>query len=363
MIEVKNLKKRYGSYEALHGISFKVERGHIYGFLGPNGAGKSTTMNIITGTLAATDGSVTIDGHDILREPIEAKRHIGYLPEQPPLYLDMKVTEYLDFVGRAKGLRGSELYAQIDEVIELTDLGAVADRLIKNLSKGYRQRVGIAQAMLGNPDVIILDEPTVGLDPIQIIEIRDLIKSLSESHTVILSSHIMQEIVAVCDRIIIITGGRLVANDTLDGLVDKYCTTVTLKIEAKTTTERLGELLSGVEGIESAQLENTDEPSVARAILTYHVSNDVREQIWHRLVEAHVTVLAFVPDVMSLEDIFISLTSGEKVQEQMPEDRVTDKLPDENYDDDNDDEYDDDEYDDDGEDGQDDDGEYKPLFS
>ena len=359
MIEVKNLKKRYGSYEALHGISFKVERGHIYGFLGPNGAGKSTTMNIITGTLAATDGSVTIDGHDILREPIEAKRHIGYLPEQPPLYLDMKVTEYLDFVGRAKGLRGSELYAQIDEVIELTDLSAVHDRLIKNLSKGYRQRVGIAQAMLGNPDVIILDEPTVGLDPIQIIEIRDLIKSLAESHTVILSSHIMQEIVAVCDRIIIITGGRLVANDTLEGLVDKYCTTVTLKIEAKTTASRLSELLAGIEGVELAECENTDEPSVSRATLTYHVSCDVREQIWRRLVGAQVTVLAFIPDVMSLEDIFISLTSGEPAEtDGISEDTY---LPDEQSDDGRDggkDDGEDDEQDDEG-----DDGEYKPLFS
>ncbi|MBQ2862906.1 MAG: ABC transporter ATP-binding protein [Clostridia bacterium] len=354
-MELKNLKKRYGSYEALHGISFKVERGYIYGFLGPNGAGKSTTMNIITGTLAATDGSVTIDGHDILREPIEAKRHIGYLPEQPPLYLDMKVTEYLDFVGRAKGLRGSELYAQIDEVIELTDLAAVADRLIKNLSKGYRQRVGIAQAMLGNPDVIILDEPTVGLDPIQIIEIRDLIKSLSESHTVILSSHIMQEIVAVCDRIIIITGGRLVANDTLDGLVEKYCTTVTLRIEARTTAERLRELLSGVDGIDSAEYEDTDEQGVACATLTYHVSCDVREQIWRRLSDARVSVLAFVPSVMSLEDIFISLTSGEA---QESDQTLEDVGSADEYDVQNDDAGGDDAGGDDA-----DDGEYKPLFS
>lgn len=310
MIEVKNLKKSYGSHEALHGISFKVERGHIYGFLGPNGAGKSTTMNIITGTLAASEGTVTINGHDILREPIEAKRSIGYLPEQPPLYLDMKVTEYLDFVGRAKGLRGSELYSQIDEVIELTNLEAVHDRLIKNLSKGYRQRVGIAQAMLGNPEVIILDEPTVGLDPIQIIEIRDLIKSLAETHTVILSSHIMQEIVAVCDRIIIITSGRLVADDTIDGLVETYCTTVTLEIAARTTAARLSELLRSVEGIDGLECYDSDEQGVAGATMTYHSSRDIRDEVFERLAAAHVTMLAMIPHIMSLEDIFISLTSA-----------------------------------------------------
>ena len=309
MIEVKNLKKSYGSYEALHGISFRVERGHIYGFLGPNGAGKSTTMNIITGTLAASEGSVTINGHDILDEPIEAKRSIGYLPEQPPLYLDMKVTEYLDFVGRAKGLRGNELYAQIDEVIELTNLESVHNRLIKNLSKGYRQRVGIAQAMLGNPDVIILDEPTVGLDPIQIIEIRDLIKSLAQTHTVILSSHIMQEIVAVCDRIIIITGGRLVADDTIEGLIDTYCTTVTLELVARTSAARLSEVLSSLEGVDSIECKDTDEQGVASATLTYHVSGDIRDEVFSRLCDAHITLLAMIPRIMSLEDIFISLTS------------------------------------------------------
>ena len=232
MIEVKNLKKNYGSFKALHGISFNVERGHVYGFLGPNGAGKSTTMNIISGCLAASEGTVTINGHDIFRDPIAAKKCIGYLPEIPPLYPDMKVMEYLEFVGRAKGVSSSELYSQIDEVIDLTGLGGVHTRLIKNLSKGYKQRVGIAQAMLGNPEVIILDEPTVGLDPIQIIEIRSLIRSLSETHTVILSSHILSEVSAVCDRIMIISGGRLVANDTIEGLERKYSSEVTLELEA-----------------------------------------------------------------------------------------------------------------------------------
>ncbi len=315
MIEVKNLKKSYGSFKALHGISFTVERGHVYGFLGPNGAGKSTTMNIITGCLAASDGSVTINGHDIFQEPIEAKKCIGYLPEQPPLYLDMKVTEYLDFVGRAKGLRGGELYSQIDEVIELTGLGNVHDRLIKNLSKGYRQRVGIAQAMLGNPEVIILDEPTVGLDPIQIIEIRELIKSLSETHTVILSSHIMQEISAVCDRIMIISGGRLVANDTIQGLLDAYSTTVRLELICKTTKERLESVLSGVSVVTEREFADTEEHGVCTAILTYDVNTDIRESIWKTLTAAGITVIGMIPHIMTLEDIFISLTS-EYIPEQ-----------------------------------------------
>ncbi len=309
MIEVKNLKKSYGSFRALHGISFTVEQGHVYGFLGPNGAGKSTTMNIITGCLAASEGSVTINGHDIYKEPIEAKKCIGYLPEQPPLYLDMKVTEYLDFVGRAKGLRGSELYAQIDEVIDLTDLGSVHNRLIKNLSKGYKQRVGIAQAMLGNPEVIILDEPTVGLDPIQIIEIRELIKSLSEHHTVILSSHIMQEISAVCDRIMIISGGRLVANDTIDGLLDTYSTTVTLEITARASKDRLTAALSGIEGAFDLNVTEAAEAGAVLCTLSYPVSADIREQVWKKLSGEGIAVLSMIPHIMSLEDIFISLTS------------------------------------------------------
>ena len=361
MIEVKNLKKSYGSYEALHGISFTVEAGHIYGFLGPNGAGKSTTMNIITGCLAASEGTVTINGHDILREPIEAKKCIGYLPEQPPLYLDMKVTEYLEFVGRAKGLRGSELYSQIDEVIDLTDLSSVHNRLIKNLSKGYRQRVGIAQAMLGNPEIIILDEPTVGLDPIQIIEIRELIKSLSESHTVILSSHIMQEISAVCDRIMIITGGRLVADDTIEGLLDTYSSTVRLELTARTTKERLESVLSGISGIIEESYEDTENSGICTAEITYRVSCDIRDEVWHRLVDNHITLLSMVPHVMSLEDIFISLTSAPAPIEEPVQTLGTfadDGNDDYDNDNDNDNDNDKNQTTDDG-----DNDDYKPLFS
>ena len=307
MIEVKNLKKSYGSHRALLGISFNVERGHVYGFLGPNGAGKSTTMNIITGCLAPSDGTVTVNGHDILSEPIEAKRCIGYLPEQPPLYMDMKVTEYLIFVGRAKGLRGNDLYEQIDEVIDRTGLDNVHDRLIKNLSKGYRQRVGIAQAMLGNPEVIILDEPTVGLDPIQIIEIRELIRSLSEHHTVILSSHIMQEITAVCDRIMMIAGGRLVANDTIEGLLDTYSTTVRLEIVAKCKKDKLEDALAGIAGAQEVSFA-TVSSAESVANIVYSKKTDIREAVWKKLNAAGITVLGMIPHIMTLEDIFIALT-------------------------------------------------------
>ncbi len=215
MIEVRHLTKKYGDNLAVSDLSFTIESGHIYGFLGPNGAGKSTTMNIMTGCLAATEGEVVIGGHDIYEEPTEAKKLIGYLPEQPPLYMDSTPREYLTFVARAKGVKKDQIKAQIESALKNTDTTDVADRLIKHLSKGYKQRVGIAQALLGDPEVIILDEPTVGLDPMQIIEIRDLIKELGKTRTVILSSHILSEIQTVCDRVIIISGGKKLADDSL----------------------------------------------------------------------------------------------------------------------------------------------------
>lgn len=218
MIEVKNLSKSYGRIPAVKNISFTVKEGYIYGFLGPNGAGKSTTMNMICGCLATTEGEIAINGHDIVDETVEAKSCIGYLPEIPPLYTDMTPYEYLEFVGMAKGLRKAALYDEIEFVMGKTGISDVADRLIKNLSKGYRQRVGIAQAIMGDPDIIILDEPTVGLDPIQILEIRDLIRELGQDHTVIISSHILQEIEAVCDRVIMISRGTIVADDSLEAL-------------------------------------------------------------------------------------------------------------------------------------------------
>ena len=218
MIEVSHLTKYYGSFLAVDDLSFTIKDGHVYGFLGPNGAGKSTTMNIMTGCLSPTEGKVTVCGYDILEQPLAAKRCIGYLPEQPPLYLNETPEEYLTFVGEAKGLRGGELRRQIDEVIDQTKLTPMRHRLISALSKGYKQRVGIAQALLGQPQVIILDEPTVGLDPLQIIEIRDLIRRLGEKHTVILSSHILSEVQAVCDKVLIISKGRLAAYDDTDKL-------------------------------------------------------------------------------------------------------------------------------------------------
>ncbi|MBQ4066333.1 MAG: ABC transporter ATP-binding protein [Clostridia bacterium] len=218
MIEVKNLSKKYGPIPAVKDISFKVDQGAVYGFLGPNGAGKSTTMNMICGCLAPTQGSITVNGFDIIGDAVEAKRCIGYLPEQPPLYMDMTPFEYLEFVALAKGLRKEELYDELEFVMEKTGIADVADRLIRNLSKGYKQRVGIAQAIVGDPDIIILDEPTVGLDPLQIIEIRSLIKELGEEHTVILSSHILQEIEAVCDHVIMISKGRIVADESFEAL-------------------------------------------------------------------------------------------------------------------------------------------------
>ena len=249
MITVEHLTKRYGSFTAVDDLSFTIGEGHVYGFLGPNGAGKSTTMNMMTGCLSATEGHVKIDGFDIFEEPMEARRRIGYLPEQPPLYLGETPEEYLRFVGEAKGLRGGELEAQIDEVIEVTRLEPMRHRVIRALSKGYRQRVGIAQALLGNPEVVILDEPTVGLDPIQILEIRELIRSLGERHTVILSSHILSEVQAMCDRILIIAHGRLIAFDTPENLEKLLTTPGELILIADLPEERFRAILAEVPGV------------------------------------------------------------------------------------------------------------------
>ena len=222
MIEVKHLCRKYGEHRAVDDLSFTIENGYVYGFLGPNGAGKSTTMNMITGCLAATSGQVLIDGYDIFEDAQEAKKRIGYLPEIPPLYQDMTVREFLNFVAKAKGVPKQALDEQLFSVVSLAGLEEVEERLIKNLSKGYKQRVGIAQALLANPEIIILDEPTVGLDPKQIIEVRDLIRELGKDHTVILSSHILSEVRSVCDRILIISKGKLVANDTPENLEKLY---------------------------------------------------------------------------------------------------------------------------------------------
>ena len=251
MIEVKNLVKKYGNHTAVDHLNFTIEEGHVYGFLGPNGAGKSTTMNIMTGYLGATEGEVLINGHDILKEPEEAKKQIGYLPELPPLYMEMAVREYLEFVAELKGIAKNKREESINEVEKMVKIWEVENRLIRNLSKGYRQRVGLAQAVLGFPEIIILDEPSVGLDPKQIIEIRELIRQLAKKHTVILSSHILAEVREVCDYILIISKGKLVASDTPENLERNLGDSDLIEIETKASPDEVRRILETVDGIRS----------------------------------------------------------------------------------------------------------------
>ena len=256
MITVEHLTKYYGSFLALDDVSFEIDEGHVYGFLGPNGAGKSTTMNIMTGCLSASSGHVRIDGHDIFEEPDKAKKLIGYLPEHPPLYMSESPRDYLRFVGEAKGLRRAELAAQIDDVMRKTGIEGVQNRRISDLSKGYRQRIGIAQALLGSPRVIILDEPTVGLDPLQIIEIRDLIRELGKTHTVIFSSHILSEVQTICDQILMIAKGKLVAFDTPENLEKRLRAPGGLSLTTDASPEDARALLENVPGVASLQTQN-----------------------------------------------------------------------------------------------------------
>ena len=307
MIEVKNLTKRYGSHCAVDNISFRVGEGEILGFLGPNGAGKSTTMNILTGYLSATEGTVTINGHDILEEPNEAKANIGYLPEIPPLYLDMTVREYLDFMFDLKkcALPRAKHIAEICKVMKIED---VYGRLIKNLSKGYRQRVGMAQALIGNPPVLILDEPTVGLDPNQIIEIRSLIKALGKHHTVILSSHILPEIEAVCDRVVIINQGKIVADDTAENLSAKFSEDRRLMVSVAGPAREVAELIAGIRGVDSVKSLGSKAPGVEDFAIETKPDADIRRDLFTRLAQREWPLLMSKPMAMSLEDIFINLT-------------------------------------------------------
>ena len=260
MIEVRNLTKKYGDHEAVSDISFTVEEGHIYGFLGPNGAGKSTTMNIITGYMAATSGDVIINGHDILKEPRAAKSCIGYLPEVPPVYQDLTVREYLEFAAEIKGMKKQAKKDAVAEAVKTAMLEEVEQRLIKNLSKGYKQRVGLAQAIIGLPEVLILDEPTSGLDPKQIMEMRDLIKRLGDDHTVILSSHILSEVSAICDHVIMISGGKIVANDSLEALTaEKSLEDVFLELTDSDRLEAMDVIDLAAEKMSEEQPETEDE--------------------------------------------------------------------------------------------------------
>lgn len=318
MIEVKNLTKKYGDHVAVDHLSFTVETGQIYGFLGPNGAGKSTTMNIMTGYLGATEGEVIINGHDILEEPEEAKQCIGYLPELPPLYMDMTVDEYLNFAAQLKKIPRLERREAIRRAKETARIEEVSGRLIKNLSKGYRQRVGLAQAVLGFPEVIILDEPTVGLDPKQIIEIRDVIRELGKNHTVILSSHILSEVSAVCDHILIISKGKLVASDTPANLTALMEGAKTLSLCVRGTKSQVEQLLSGVERLDRIEILPSQEPGAVDVTLKMAKEVDVREELFYAFADAKMPVLMMKSDDMSLEDVFLELTQGEK-QAEVPD--------------------------------------------
>ena len=320
MISVEHLTKCYGGFKAVDDLSFEIDEGHVYGFLGPNGAGKSTTMNIMTGCLSATEGSVKIDGYDIFEDAGKAKKLIGYLPEQPPLYMNETPMEYLRFVGEAKGLHGAELESQIEEVIRQTKIGDVKGRRISSLSKGYKQRVGIAQALLGNPRVIVLDEPTVGLDPMQIIEIRALIKELGQTHTVIFSSHILSEVQTICDRILIISKGRLVAFDEPENLEKRLLAPNEITITADSSQQEIREILSSVKNISDVRIEARDERFV-------HIKTDcedifaVSRAVFFAFSTRKTALLEMSLKKANLEDVFIELTENDG-EKQPPEGRA-----------------------------------------
>ena len=317
MIEVKNLTKTYGTHKAVSDISFTVDGGKVYGFLGPNGAGKSTTMNMITGCLAATSGTVKIDGYDIFDDYVEAKKRIGYLPEQPPVFMDMTPSEYLDFVADVKKVSKSEKASQIAEIMKKTGIDTVSDRLIKNLSKGYRQRVGIAQSLIGNPSIIILDEPTVGLDPKQIMDIRDLIKELGQNHTVILSSHILSEVQAVCDEVLIISKGKLVACDTPENLENLFAGSVSLELCAKCDINTAKAVIASISGVEDAVFEERGEFTDITVTAQKNVS--ITESVFFAFCEGKIPLYKIIEKTASLEDIFIELTSTDEKIEDVKE--------------------------------------------
>ena len=314
MIEVKHLTKKYGRHTAVSDLSFTVDKGQIYGFLGPNGAGKTTTMSIMAGCLAATSGQVKIDGHDIFEEATEAKKLIGYLPEQPPLYLDRTPREYLGFVGRAKGVPASELKTQIQRIMRVTQIEDVKDRLIKNLSKGYRQRVGIAQALMGDPEVIILDEPTVGLDPRQIIEIRELIAKLGKDHTVILSSHILSEVQAICQTILIISNGKLVACDTPENLERLFAGAASVILTADATQAQTVQIVHKVKPDAAVEVVSAKGKKT-----TVKIAADAPEALCRGLffafAEQQKAITQIATSKANLEDIFIELTAADPAEE------------------------------------------------
>ena len=317
MIEVRNLTKVYGQKTAVEDVSFKIRNGRIYGLLGPNGAGKSTTMNIIAGCLSPTEGTVLINGYDIGDTPIEAKRQIGYLPEQPPLFVDMTPKEYLTFVAEAKGVSDDLVDRQVKEAMTVTDILSVKDRLIRNLSKGYRQRVGIAQALLGSPDIIILDEPTVGLDPQQLTEIRALIRKLGGKLTVIISSHILSEISELCDHVLILSEGKLVADSSMSELMSRVNPETTLRMTVKGDEAGIRDVLASIEGVSGVtNLPAADGEGTVSLKVTTPADTDLRDDIFFAMAERRYAVLSMDREEQSLEEIFLTLTAkGNKNEE------------------------------------------------
>lgn len=311
MIEVKNLTKVYGNHTAVDNLSFTVNKGQILGFLGPNGAGKSTTMNIITGYISATDGTVTVNGFDVFEEPEEVKKMIGYLPEFPPLYPELTVWEYLNFVADIKKVKHKARKQMVEDIMEITKISDMRNRIIKHLSKGYKQRVGLAQAIMGYPELIILDEPTVGLDPKQIIEIRDLIRELSKNHTVILSSHIMQEVSAVCDSILIIDKGKLVLQDKPENLSMHLGSTGCLKLVVRGNKDAVKAVLGKIERITKLEETKALEEGTVSFTLFCKEDDDIREEVFYSMSDIKTPILEMQTIRMSLEDIFLKVTQND----------------------------------------------------
>ena len=311
MIEVTNLVRRYGPHIAVDHANFKIEKGEIVGFLGPNGAGKSTTMNILTGYLSSTEGTVRVDGMDILEYPSVIKKKIGYLPENPPLYMEMTVKEYLSFTGEIKKIPKAEKADRMNRIMETVGVTDVSGRLIKNLSKGYKQRVGLAQAMIGDPEVLILDEPTAGLDPKQILEIRDLITELGKDHTIILSSHILPEVSAVCKRVLIINRGAIIADDTPDNLARRLLggSNILLRVDGKET--KVSKALAKVPSINKVEYRESQEAGTLELIAEAAEDEDIRRDIFRALAAADIPILMMRSQDMSLEEIFLNLTTEE----------------------------------------------------
>ncbi|WP_294474871.1 ABC transporter ATP-binding protein [uncultured Ruminococcus sp.] len=312
MIEVIELSKHYGDKKAVNNISFKAEDGEVLGFLGPNGAGKSTTMNILTGYISCTSGKALIDGVDILEEPVKAKKNIGYLPEIPPLYLDMTVKEYLYFIYDLKKCKLPKI-SHLQDICSLVKIDHVYNRLIKNLSKGYKQRVGLAQALVGNPKVLILDEPTVGLDPKQIIEIRTLIRKLGKNHTVILSSHILSEVQAVCDRIVVINEGRVVANDTEENLSHKLTGDSKFICKIDGGKETVMRLLQKIDGVDKVYCDAEHKGHICDYRIEAKEGSEIRYDLFKVMAQNGFTILELKSAEMNLEDIFLKLTMGEQI--------------------------------------------------